>query len=127
MTTTTPERKRVSDPFWRQCFTAALTGLTVAGAVRLGSRPLEDDGEGTTALAPVPQVTPENMAKLREELEQEEHLGYREMMVQEAAAIADAALDLTKGPMPERDASAPLPLPDRPALNTIGNVPVFKP
>jgi hypothetical protein len=126
MTTTTPERKRVSDPFWRQCFTAALTGLTVAGAVRLGNRPLEGNGE-STALVPVPQATPEEIAKLSEELEQEEHMGYRELMVQEAAAIADAALELTKGPMPERDASAPLPLPDRPALNTIGNVPVFKP
>lgn len=110
--------ERHSDPFWRQCYTAALTGLMFGAAIRreAGAEPALSatkdlavrDADGSVDGDEVVVAAAQGFAE-------------RVAIVREAVAIANVSLDLIKGKPAERGSISPR-VPDRPAITTIGHV-----
>lgn len=114
-------KKRYSDPFWRQCYTAALTGITIAAAHQ---RPAVPD---TTALA----TRDDDDEPADDEPDDDEpgevvaaDFGYRMALVREAISIANMSLDVIKGPLGEDHAfrAGQHPIIERPPIGEIGRV-----
>jgi len=133
------QRKRFSDPFWCQCYTAALTGLTMAGALQIGGTSHaaghamtpapgdsgSDDNAPQGALVKLPEA---GLAAAEPDSDDDELVPagidpYRAALVREAMAIADASLDIIKGPLEAREARLPREV-HRPPATEIGRVPV---
>jgi len=121
---------RYNDPLWRQSFSAALTGLTIAASNR--SALVETDADPIDGGGVAGEQLPGNAIERRADGSDDEDevvaetFGWRVLLVREAMAIADTSISMIKGEPKEKSAPFKTPPPARPGPSELGRVMVTK-